>query len=170
MPPQTPSDTIQASSRHPQALSRHPQPRHRRLICIVGYLLGQYPLLAFANGFGIDTSSDLLSSQTNSRHHPDTLRQCLINTTQTPPVICKNVGHWKERQYLSFMTFYNILQRHLELIHRRHPDTPSRHHPDAIQTPPDTIQTPSDIFMQYIFMQYRALYIVGKLPVLYLND
>ena len=115
--------------------------------------------MAFANGFGIDTSSDLLSSQTNSRHHPDTLRQCLINTTQTPPVICKNIGHWKERQYLSFMTFYNILQRHLELIHRRHPDTPSRHHPDAIQTPPDTIQTPSDIFMQFIFMQYRALYI-----------
>ena len=77
------------------------------------------------------------------RHIPDT-KQTPPDTTQTPPakgVLC-NIGHWKKRPYLIFITFYNIL-RDLAFIHLRHPETPSRHHPDTPRHHPDTIQTPS---------------------------
>ena len=76
MPPQTPSDTIQISSRHPQTPSRHP--RHRPFYAIEGTgrkgNIQVWPISNFANGFGIATSRDLLSPQTHSRHQADTPR------------------------------------------------------------------------------------------------
>ena len=80
----------------------------------------------------------LLYPETSSvlRLIPDT-KQTPPDTIQTPPIIgvlC-NIGHWKKRQYLSFMTFYNILLRDLVFMHPRQPETPSRHYPDTIQTP-----------------------------------
>ena len=71
----------------------------------------------------------MLHPETSSvlRYIPDTI-QTAPDTTQTPPakgVLC-NIGHWKKRPYLIFITFYNIL-RDLAFIHLRHPETPSRH-------------------------------------------
>ena len=135
MPPQTPSDTIQTSTRHPQTPSRHhpdtlrhhpDTPKHRRFYATEGTgrkgNIRVWPISNFANWFGIATSWDLLSPQTHSRHQADTPR----HNPDTPSYrsFCKK-GHWKKRQYLSFMTFYKILHMDLVLIHPRHPETPS---------------------------------------------
>ena len=85
------------------------------------------------------------------RHHPDTTQtppdtiQTPPDTTQTPPavgILC-NIGHRKKGLYLSFMNFYNILQRDLVFIHPRHPEKPSRHHTDTVQTLTRHPQKPS---------------------------
>ena len=94
----------------------------------------------------------MLHPETSSvlRYIPDTI-QTPPDTTQTPPakgVLC-NIGHWKKRPYLIFITFYNIL-RDLAFIHLRHPETPSRHHPDTPRHNPD-----DPIYRSFI--QYRAL-------------
>ena len=112
---------------------------------------------------------------------PDTI-QTPPDTTQTTPSIevLYNIGHWKKQLvYLSFMTFYNILQRDLVFIHPRHPETPSRHHPETIQTPsrhhpdtiqtsPDTIQTPSGKLYFYV-IQGTIKTTKGKFSVLHRN-
>ena len=69
MPPQTPSDTIQLSSRHPQTPSKHhpdtlrhhpDTPKHRRFYAIEGTgrkgNIRVWPISNFSNGFGIATS------------------------------------------------------------------------------------------------------------------
>ena len=157
MPPQTPSDTIQTSSRHPQTPSRHhpdtlrhhpDTPKHRRFYATEGTgrkgNIRVWPIPNFANGFRIATSWDLLSPQTQSRHQADTPRH---NPDSPNYRNFRNIGHWKKRQYLSFMTFYKILYRDLVVIHPRYPETPSRHHSDTIQKPskhprhhPDTLR------------------------------
>ena len=85
------------------------------------------------------------------RFIPDT-KQTTPDTTQTPQALCY-IGNWKKRQYLSFITFHNILLRDLVFLHPRHPKTPSRHHLDT----PDTIQTKA-------FLCNIGLYIEGKFP------
>ena len=99
----------------------------------------------------------LLHPETSSvlRHIPDT-KQTPPDTTQPPPfigVLC-SIVHWKNRQYLSFITFFNILFRDLLFIHPRQPETPS-----------DTIQTPSR-HPHKVFLCNIEHYIYGKFLVL----
>ena len=99
------------SRHHPDTLRHHPDtPKHRRFYATEGTgrkgNIRVWPISNFANWFGIATSWDLLSPQTHSRHQADTPR----HNPDTPSYrsFCKK-GHWKKRQYLSFMTFYNML-------------------------------------------------------------
>ena len=83
----------------------------------------------------------LVRPKISSFHIPDTI-QTPPDTTRTLPfisVLC-NIGHWKKRQCLSFMTFYNFLQMYFVLIHHKQLETPSRHHPDIPRHHPDTLR------------------------------
>ena len=93
----------------------------------------------------------MLHPETSSvlRYIPDTI-QTPPDTTQTPPakgVLC-NIGHWKKRPYLIFITFYNIL-RDLAFIHLRHPETPSRH-PQTTSRHPQTFLCNKGHYTYYI--------------------
>ena len=93
--------------------------------------------------------------------------QTPTDTIQTNPDIgvLRIRGHWKKGQYLSWHDFYTCFPTDLVLIHPQtlsdRIQTPSRHHPDTIQTPPDTIKTPPDICV-FIHI-HRTLHIYSAL-------